>query len=412
MKTIYTRLVSCSTLAYIHVGLGVWHKDFLREADAIAHSLCQGWSRGFSYPAHFTAIELQFGSPTNLSKHINQSYYPYYFSAHQRNERMSRYQREFGNGRLPPHGRALEHAVDLALLEARNRALLGFHSSDGVYDPRQQKVIACDLSEPDSGLRQVSLTKYKNMMELGQALNINTFVMHPSAHRWIGDLPHRKHRISIFYDSFRDLCRHYRGRGYGFDIAIENLEFDKFPSTAEELGDAWFHCSNIAEQEEISRDRIKICLDIQHLRHSLKIINEQGNYPRFSHTPGIDGLVLGFPNIHRKFLGVSYNACWESLKWDSYDMGHDFLSRYGQFIKVIHTAGNEDNASATHGNIAYHPDSHHIPYWSLHHRRAIHFLMDHGFDGAIIVEDQSSTMPNHIRSGEILQAYIREKMGK
>lgn len=398
-------------MAYIHVGLGVWHKDLLQEVDRIAGGLGDARQPGFSYPSGFSAIELQLGSPTNLSKHIGKTYDPWSFHAPRRDERLSRFHAEYSNGRNPDRSRSLENAVDQLLNHLRYRPFMGFHSSDGVYDPRLKNVIACDLSEPDEGRRQLTLTKYKNMMELAAALDADAFVLHPSAfHQWIDDMGSRKGRMGVFYNSFRELMSFYKQRGFGFTMSVENLEFSKFPATHDELIDLWHNCGNIAEQEGIHRGRVTICLDLQHLRHSLKIINEPGNYSRFSHTPGIDGLILGFPNIHRKFAGTSYNWCWKGLAYDPYDILHDLAGRAGQNLQVIHTAGNDENISSTHNAIHYRRWDEKIPYFALNNRLAVNMLMDHGFSGAIIVEDHSGTLAKHIHSGDAIAAYIKERV--
>ncbi|MEK6874757.1 MAG: TIM barrel protein [Nanoarchaeota archaeon] len=396
-------------MVYIHVGLGVWHKDILREADILAAGLCSGNRPLIQYPSSFSAVELQLGSPTNLSKHIGKSYDPQYFSIHCRDARIHEFERKFQNKHHPNHAQSLEASVDMMLNHLRYRSFMGFHSSDRVYDPRVRAVIACDLSEPDNGFRSLSLTKYKNMMELANAVEADAFVFHPSAFdSWIDDLKHRKYRMDIFYDSFRHLMWFYHTKGFGFTVAIENLEFSKFPATSDELIDLWHNCSNIAQQEGVAQGKVKVCLDVQHMRHSLKIINEPGNYPRFSHTPGIDGLMLGFPNVHRKFAGTSYNWCWKSLAYDPFDILADLFSRIGSHIQVIHTAGNDASISETHGDVFYRKARDPPPYWALNHRNIVATLLHYQFNGAIIIEDHSGDLRKHIHSGEAMQRYIQE----
>jgi hypothetical protein len=398
-------------VAIIKVGLAVWHKEILSEVDQIARSLREDYYYSFAYPKHFDAVELQLGGPTILSRKLGRQYNPYSFRQDARNARIQAYQAEFHDGKKPDNHRSIEHAVDIILREVRDRPFVSFHSSDGVYDPRQNKVVTSDLSEPNDGLRQLAITQYRNMMTLADALDSDVFVIHPGAYRnWLGDLGHRKHRIDVFYQSFRDLIKTQVARDARFQIAIENLEFDKFPATVDELVNIWWNCANIAEQEGADRNRIKMCLDLQHLRHSLKVINEPANYPRLSHTPNIDDLLKGFSNVHRKLFGISYNWCWKSLHYDPFDIVADFLANNVGNVRIVHTAGNDNSISETHGPVNYHPNNANVPYFALNHRTAVETLMQYGFDGAIIVEDHSPNYYGHINSGESIRRYIGERL--
>jgi len=338
-------------MTYIHTGFAIWDGDIKSGLDASF------------YPDNFDAVEIQLASEELI---LN-----------------------------PPKS---------ILRIARDRAFKSVHSSDKICN---QKKLSCDLSSKDE--TESTLLKYAILMDFADRINANIFIIHPCAYQYLDNLYERVDRMSTFYFNFKRLLDVYREREYRFNIAVENLEFDKFPSTLDELVFMLDTCKKIAIDSTVSPDKIKLCWDIQHSRHSIKIINEPWNHSRFSAIESIGNLLPGFLDIHRKFFGVSYNE--SKCDGDLYDTALTFVQNALKNMAVVHVAGNEDITS-THESLEYKSRDYIYPPWSLDVRQVVNILMDNDFDGALIIEDHNPLLDKKIQSVRTVQQYIVEKLSQ
>lgn len=314
----------------------------------------------------------------------------------------------------------------------RSKPFRGVHSSDGVYDHVQKKPVACDLSDPDERLRNLAIQKYKSVMTLAKVVEATSFVMHPSSvdspnGQWLGmadKLQERRDRKQRFFESLNELLVYYKEQGFHFPIAIENLEFPKFPATNEEFTEFLTKGRTLAAAHGLPPETIGLCFDFQHMRHSYKIINEQQNWSQYNALRAIssksameiEDLLPGFSHAGRAFVGVSYHPNWKAaIRRDPVDTADEVLNRVGSDIKVVHLAGNYfsdrmDYVSETQGNIPYIAQGAKIEPKALNVRRAIRMLLNQKVTPTIIIEDQTpGGMRGHLQSATAVERYISDE---
>ena len=409
----------------IHIGLGYWHKQFRTEVKQTAGYFManpQG-TPNFAYPYELSSIELQLGGIRRITSLIREEipFSKAYLGHEARLDRMNHFDSRFHNAhssgrQTQAYMLAEQQALDNLLERAYGKPFTGVHSTDGTKIGHYK--IKNDLSDPDPAHQEVIIQTHAQMMELAHIMDANAYVLHLTCwDTWLGqDLKNRKERINGAFERFKILMDIYREKKYHFPIALENLEFSKFPATLEELWFAWNSCRYIAQERGVNPGNIKMCLDFQHLRHSYKIINEPGNYNEYGGQRRIDSdnwgdfskvLLPGFFQVHQKVIGTQWNEHTKK-RHSGIDIARQFLEHNIANILVVHTAGN-NHISATQDPIYYQPIDQKIPPWQLDCRLMSNMLIDCGFDGAITVEDQSPNYTQHEKSALVILQYLKER---
>ena len=422
------------------VGLGLWHEDVQRIMDGFAYG------RNPSLREHETkrpdelywpsAVELQVGSlDIFTAQGTKRGPFEYdRFSQKACDEFFNFLDRSNTNSPHAPVTSGMlsdmlpiittQAAVHRTLEWVRSKPYRGVHSSDAVYDRNQRKVVACDLSDPDIGVHRISMWKYQGLMTLAKVVNATSFVMHPTPvdscnGEWLGMscmLEKRRERKSQFFESLKELLTYHKDQGASFPLVIENLEFPKFPATAEECMGFLEHASSLAADIGLPPGIIQVCFDLQHMRHSYKIINEPQNRRQYEARKDIEFLLPGFGNAHRAFAGTSYHEDRQTaIRSDPPDIADLVLSNLGRAIGVVHLAGNYqsqrmDYIDETQGNIPYFSAGKKIAPKSLNVRRAMRMLLKHNLTAPIIIEDQTiGAMISHLESAASVERYIKEE---
>lgn len=412
------------------VGLGLWHEDVQSIIDGFAYGRNPKLrDHDIRRPDQLywpSALELQVGSLDIFTANgITRKPFDSDSFSH---DAAQEFWISLVNKRLTSgqelHALNTEHAIHQTLDWVRSKPYRGVHSSDGVYDKVTHTVVPCDLTHPDMRLRNVAIRKYQSLMTLAKAIEATSFVIHPIPQdtvdgRWLGMtsmLGERESRKQHFYSSLKELLEYHKDQGATFPILIENLEFPKFPATAEELFDMWKQANDISQSLGLPPSTIQVCFDLQHMRHSYKIINEAQNRQSYEKFPDIESLLPGFPQSGRAYFGTSYHTQWEeAIKDDPRDIGQVVLAGMARTIGVIHLAGNNqswrmDSVSETQGSISYISRSEKVKPTALHIRKAIHMIFKNNIQAPIIIEDQTpGDFRVHLASAEAVARYIKDE---
>lgn len=133
----------------------------------------------------------------------------------------------------------------------------------GVHQPLH------DVDTADPRLREESFQTIFDAMQITHDIGAEYFTIHPQTRDYWGDLPRREWRIEKSMEDVDTIVNEYQRNGYEFTIFIENLEYPKFPATAEEI-DAI--ATYIEHRSDVSN--LKLAVDIGHLWHSGYLIEE------------------------------------------------------------------------------------------------------------------------------------------
>jgi hypothetical protein len=413
-------------------GIGLWHTDIQQIMDGFAYgrnpTLREHENRRPDEQYYPSALELQIGMTEIFTKRgkrqVPFTLENFSAEASQKFRDSLRQVQGIQSDRLSEL--ACESAMHRTLDWVRSKEFRGVHSSDAVYDRKTAKIVKCDISSTEPHIIDISVAKYAKLMTLAQAVNATSFVMHPTSvddfeGNWLGsteNLEHRMKRKKQFREGMQKILTVYKDEGYTFPICIENLEFPKFPSTAEELIEMYLEAVNIAEEEGLQSDAIGVCFDLQHMRHTYKIINEQHNRSGYEKKPKIDLLIPGFSTSHRRFVGTSYHPRWrEAIRNDPTDIADLVFKTLSGNIKVIHLAGNNKSRALdmmgfedeTQGRIYYTRHDEPLDPKVLDMRKSIRMMMHHGIVAPIIIEDQTpGDMQEHLESVVALKKYLDE----
>lgn len=129
------------------------------------------------------------------------------------------------------------------------------HEEISVHGPIRNR----DIASADTELRRWSLEENKRALDLAAALQSESFVLHMTPQDDFADRNGQRQRAM---DAFTDLARYALEKRYdGLEIAIETLEFPKWPSDWQEARDALFEIGQIYPH-------VTHCLDVVHLWHN------------------------------------------------------------------------------------------------------------------------------------------------
>lgn len=382
----------------------------------------------FVYP--FSAIEVQPGHSRHFTPRANGERYELsdkIFDIERVRQRVAEFEDKLIGSltkRKQPEHKDDQHYKQLIFRNGIDRTILQLfdlpyttvHAPGGVWAPPEmredphKKLIDCNLGDHRPEYLDRFLDAYKDMMWLAHRLGAKGLVVHPTAWGWIPKYKWRMDAKERFFESFRQLAAYHRENGFNFAFLIENLEFNKYPSTAEELEECHSVCTQVAESEGLN-DKVYICLDLQHMRHSYKIINEagrNGNYQNLEKMKDIDALVKGFDKAHHHFAGYNWNENWQHIPY-VYDIFTELVRRQvagtGN-VRVIHVAGNSDESS-THDAIRRQSDEWHLHHYQLNLKKMTRELVEAGFKGSMVLEVHGE-WEDKINSVKVIQDYLRE----
>ncbi len=179
----------------------------------------------------------------------------------------------------PGHLAKRDDFVGRAFYELSKKRAISFHSP----------LSAGNISSPNGKVRKQAVEYTKKAMAGAQAFGAHVFVLHPSHHApdyWEQfKSPTVKNNMDLraqvpqhFLESLHELADFYAKRGFSFQVGIENLEFPQYPATTAELWDI-LSKSNEAWRQSNPDGKIGVVLDIQHLRRSKALLEENLPYP-------------------------------------------------------------------------------------------------------------------------------------
>ncbi len=177
-----------------------------------------------------------------------------------------------------------------------------------------------DLSSMDPKMLEYSQKKTIETMNLANEINAHTLVIHPVHHEGWLEPKDRIHKKNIFLSTFENvLVPHYLDNFHEYRIAIENIEYSKYPATLEETGELHAALNTIHP--------VGIVLDIPHIWNTRRILAENEH---------LEDKVYGYP--------------WtpEIL----YDYVEKFIRHNKEHIDLYHIANFGENPVRTHDYIA------------------------------------------------------------
>ncbi len=274
-----------------------------------------------------------------------------------------------------------------AFAELREKQFKSFHCP----------ITAGNLSSPNEKVRRQAINITLKSMDAADAFGSDVFVLHPCCYGWnywkrfdgmFGDyMQYREVCMDIFMGVLKGLAQTYVEKGYRFNMAIENLEFNQFPATSMEIKNL-LQRSNEAWQRVVPGNRIGLVFDFQHLKHSKAVLKENMEQLQYFLPPDeLDQLVsYAYTPICREHDYVPPEG-------EILPVINQFFKDHLDDIVLIHLGGNEQKHT-THDPILY--DLRTFEYKHEHYKRGmlnirqvldiIHFS---GYDGAIILELKS-----------------------
>jgi endonuclease IV len=180
-----------------------------------------------------------------------------------------------------------------------------------------------DLSSSNDGMQKRATKKTTESMDIAHDINANLLVLHPvhPAHYEGWSEPRRRHqRRQQFIETFHSaIVPHYIDNSHSYRIAIENIEYSKYPATLEETLEL-----NITLN---SMHPVEIVLDIPHIWNSRRMLAENNN---------LKDKVFGYP-------------------WTP-EVLHDYVEKFIRHnhdrIAMYHVADFGDNPIRTHDPIS------------------------------------------------------------
>jgi hypothetical protein len=136
-----------------------------------------------------------------------------------------------------------------------------------------------DISSNDKGMLDRSRQKTLKAMQLAHEINANIFVVHPVHYEGWMEPKERNERRTTFIQTFQDhLVPYYLDNFHNYKIAIENIEYSKYPATLEETAELHATLSGTHP--------VGIVLDIAHIWNSRRMLAE---------NPHLNDKVYGYP---------------------------------------------------------------------------------------------------------------------
>ncbi len=136
-----------------------------------------------------------------------------------------------------------------------------------------------DLSSNDPGMLERSKQKTIDSMNLANEINASVFVIHPVHYEGWVEPKERNDKRNTFIQTFQDqILPHYLDNFHNYTLAIENIEYSKYPATLEETAELHATLSAIHE--------VGIVLDIAHIWNSRRMLAE---------NPSLSDKVYGYP---------------------------------------------------------------------------------------------------------------------
>lgn len=285
-----------------------------------------------------------------------------------------------------------------------------------------------NLSSPEESVRKQAIETTKKAMNVADAFGANIFVLHPCRfdfddwQRFKGKVGNymgfRELTQGIFLGNLEELARYYAERDFDFRVGIENIEFNQFPATVEELFVLLERSNEIWQRINPNREKMGVVLDIQHLRHSKTILKENLPQPLEYFMNGI-----AFERL-RQYAHAP--TCREydfvPLEGTPFPVINGLFRDHLNDIILIHLAGNNDR-HATHDPILYdlrtfNYGKYHYDLGVLNMRQVLDIIYFSGYQGAIILEVRSSKelfeerFGEHITTLDNVKTYFNYLAGK
>lgn len=255
-----------------------------------------------------------------------------------------------------------------------------------------------NISSPDKKVREQVIAITKEAMQAAKFFGAHIFVLHPSKYEWEywekfegncrNYMQLREESEQRFLDSLAELSKFYANEGFNFQVGIENLEFNQFPSTSKEV---WRLLDRSNEVWKIDNpDKMGVILDIQHLKHSKAMIEDHLDKSKplrymvsqsqlkeledYAHTPIVRDYVDN-PSGNLPII-------------------NEIFRNHLDDIILVHLAGN-NSRHATHDPISYDIGTYeytkeHYDRGMLNMRQVLDVIHCSGYNGAIILELRSS----------------------
>jgi hypothetical protein len=132
-----------------------------------------------------------------------------------------------------------------------------------------QSIADMDVLSKDLHKRLVTIESTQQAMLFAQLISADYFVFHLAQSKDYWDW-NRGEQISIALRAFQELAGFYKSSGFTFTPLLENLEFPKFPATAEEMVSMFNTCRELLPN-------LRLCFDLSHLWHSRILLLENRN---------------------------------------------------------------------------------------------------------------------------------------
>jgi sugar phosphate isomerase/epimerase len=133
---------------------------------------------------------------------------------------------------------------------------------------------ARDIASPVEEYRHYSIQEYKRSFDQAASLGSRLYILHLTPHdiAWSNGFAQdeREKQLERAWRAFEELVAYKEEKGYPFYIALENLEYPKWPSDLAES-------RRVMERARQIHPEVVFCVDIPHLWHSRAWLRPDSN---------------------------------------------------------------------------------------------------------------------------------------